>query len=205
MTITISLYCLPPRSSALTLSCSCCLRPRSLKLLLLSGPFRSLFFLGTALSLFCPLRLCPAERVTFLPAEVISFHGPQFPWVQDFLKTAGHFSAKFIRDPQFPRVSSFDSPRRPAACFLPLFRFFRPSVGFTTASSSGAKGFVCEAVSQQRVLYICLSRGRFLVSSSSTWYNITKFNICFVKISLKFVIIFLSKIFVSLPGFFEIL
>jgi hypothetical protein len=43
--------------------------------------------------------------------------------------------ANFIRDPQSPRVSSFVSPRRPAACFLPLYRLFSPLTGFTTASS----------------------------------------------------------------------
>jgi hypothetical protein len=41
------------------------------------------------------------------------------------------------RDPQPPRVSSFGSPRRPAARCRPLCRFFRPPTGFTTASSVG--------------------------------------------------------------------
>jgi hypothetical protein len=32
--------------------------------------------------------------------------------------------ANFIRGPQSPRVSFFGSPRRPAACLLPLCCFF---------------------------------------------------------------------------------
>jgi hypothetical protein len=95
------------------------------------------------------LRLCPAQRVTF-PAAVTSFRGPQFPWVQDFLKTfllrhatvarRGPFlqaAASFFRDPQSPRVSSFGSPRRPATCFRQLCRLFRPLTRITATSSLG--------------------------------------------------------------------
>jgi hypothetical protein len=119
------------------------------------GPFRHLFsnvppfgLLHVYRDIFL-LRLCHAQRVTFFPAAV-TFRSPQFAWVQDFLKmfllrhatVAGRDSflqaaASFFRDPQSPRVSSFGSPRRPAACFRPLCRFFRRSTGFATASSLG--------------------------------------------------------------------
>jgi hypothetical protein len=131
--------------------------PRSLMSLLHSGPFHSIFsnvppfglFGGTS-SLFCPLRLCPAQRVIFLPAAVTSFRGPQFPWVRIFLKTfpllhataarrdtLPQAAAIFLRDPQISQVSSFGPPRRPTASFRSLCRFFRPLTGFTTASPSG--------------------------------------------------------------------
>jgi hypothetical protein len=46
-------------------------------------------------------------------------------------------AANFLRDPQSPRVSSFGSPRRPAASFRPLCRFFIVPEDFTKASSVG--------------------------------------------------------------------
>jgi hypothetical protein len=126
-----------------------------------SGPLQLLLsfirpfgLLGATSSLFCPLRLCLAQRVTFLPAAVTDFRCVQFPWVQDFLKmfflrhatvarreTFLRAATNFFWDPQSPRVSSFGSPRRPAANFRPLCRFFRPSTGFTMASSSGVSVF----------------------------------------------------------------
>jgi hypothetical protein len=77
-------------------------------------------------------RANPARRVIFLPAANSS-RGPQFPWVRIFLKTFFlrhatlarrdtflQAAVNFLRDLQYPRVSSFGSPRRPAACFQPL-------------------------------------------------------------------------------------
>jgi hypothetical protein len=46
-------------------------------------------------------------------------------------------AASFFWDPQSPRVNSFGSPCRPAACFRPLCRLFRPLTGITAASSLG--------------------------------------------------------------------
>jgi hypothetical protein len=96
---------------------------------------------------------------------VTSICSPQFPSVRISLKmfllrhatvarrdTFLQAAANFIRDPQIPRVSFLDSPRRPAACFLPLCRFSRPLTGFTTASSLGtsrcfaASGFLSAEV-----------------------------------------------------------
>jgi hypothetical protein len=130
---------------------------RSLMTLLHSGPLHSLLsyvppppfgIFGETSPLFCTLRFCPAHRVAFLPPAVTSFRGPQFPWVQDFLKmfllrhatvarrdAFQQEAASFFRDPQSPQVSSFGSPRRPAVCFRPPFRLFRPLTRFTTASS----------------------------------------------------------------------
>jgi hypothetical protein len=101
-------------------------------------------------SLFCTLRLCVAQWVTFFLDAVTSFCGPQFPWVQDFLKTfllrhatvAGrdaflYAAGSFFRDPQSPRLSSFGSPRRPADYFRPLCRHYLPLTGITTASLLG--------------------------------------------------------------------
>jgi hypothetical protein len=139
---------------------SCCLRPRSLMPFLHSGPFKFLFssvrpfrVLG-AMSFPCLCNPCSlpgatfAPRVVLIPAAANSLHGPQFSWVLIFLMrflfrhatvaqldTFLQAAANFLRDPQSPRVSSFGSPRRPAADLLPLCRFFRPLTGFTTASS----------------------------------------------------------------------
>jgi hypothetical protein len=108
-----------------------------------SWPFHRLFssvrplrVLGVMLSLveysltkFPSLRATLAQRVMFLPAAN-SCRGPQFAWVLDFLKmfllhhatvarrdTCLQAAANFFRDPQSPRVSSFGSPRCPAACY----------------------------------------------------------------------------------------
>jgi hypothetical protein len=103
-----------------------------------------------SLTKFTSRRATPGWRVMFLPAAN-SCHGQQFFWVRVFLKTfiLRHATfarrdtflqeaASLLRDPQIPRVSFFGSPRRPAACFRPLCRFFRSSTGFTMASSLGA-------------------------------------------------------------------
>jgi hypothetical protein len=148
---------LPPRSFIRLLPCSCCLRPRSLLPLFHSGAFQHLYMnvrpfrlLGVTSSLFCPLRLCPAQRVIFLPAVVNSFCGPQFPCVRIFLKTFSlrhatvarrniflQVTANFLRDPQSPQVSSSGSPRRPAARCRPQCRFFIFPEDFTVAPSIG--------------------------------------------------------------------
>jgi hypothetical protein len=85
-----------------------------------------------------------------LRATASLFWGPQFSRVEDILKmillhhatvarrdTFLQAEANFIRDPQIPRVSSFGSSRRPAACFLQLCLVFRPLTGFITASMLG--------------------------------------------------------------------
>jgi hypothetical protein len=133
--------------------CRGCSISRLLMPFLHSGLLHNLFsyvppfgLFGETSSLFCTLRFCPAQRVIFLPAVVTSFRGSRFPLVQDFLKmfllrhatvawrdTFLQAAANFFRDPQSPRVSSFGSPRHPAACFQPLCRLFRPLTGFTTA------------------------------------------------------------------------
>jgi hypothetical protein len=118
-------------------------------------PFRHLFSNVPPFGLFpmyrgiVLLRLCPAQRATFFPTTV-TFHGIQFPWVQNFLKTflfrhatvARRYAflqaaASFFRDPPSPRISSFGSPCRPAACFRHLCRLFLPLTGYTSASSLG--------------------------------------------------------------------
>jgi hypothetical protein len=88
------------------------------------------------------------RRVVFLWATVNLFRGPQFPWVPIFLKmfllhsataarrdTFLQATANFLWDPQTTRVSSFGSPRRPAARCRPLCRFFIVLEDFTAASS----------------------------------------------------------------------
>jgi hypothetical protein len=120
------------------------------------GPFRRLFpsvrlfRVSRSASLFCLLRLCPAQRVIFIPAAVTSFRSPQFLCVQNFLKmfllrhatvarrdTFLQAAANFSRDLQIPRFSPFGSSRRPAACFRHLRCFLSPSTGITVASSLG--------------------------------------------------------------------
>jgi hypothetical protein len=48
-------------------------------------------------------------------------------WQDIFLQAA----ANFLLDPQSPWVSSFGSPRHPAASFQPLCSFLSPLTGFT--------------------------------------------------------------------------
>jgi hypothetical protein len=96
-----------------------CSRPRSRPLmpLLHSRPFQRLFpnvrpsgLLGELSSLFCPLRLRPAKRVTLLPAAVSLFRCPQVPWVRIFLKTFPLRHATSVR---------WDTFLQAAAIFLP--------------------------------------------------------------------------------------
>jgi hypothetical protein len=117
--------------------------------------FRPFRFLDATVFLTLLFILCCFPRVTFtlwallIPVAVDSLSDPQFSWVQ-FFRTSFFFryatvawqdtfflqaAAKFLRDPQFPRVSSFGSLRHPSAHFRPLRRFFRPSTDFTTAFS----------------------------------------------------------------------
>jgi hypothetical protein len=139
---------LSPRSFIRLLPRSCCFRPRSLMPFLHCGPFQSLFpnvrpFRVSSPTVFWSylLRSCPLP-VILIPAA----WDPQFPWVRIFLMTflLRHATlssrdtflqaaANFLRDQQSPRVSSFGSPRRPAASFRPPCRFFCPLTGFPTA------------------------------------------------------------------------
>jgi hypothetical protein len=70
--------------------------------------------------------------------------GFQFTQVQIFLKTFPlccviavrwdtilQAAANLLRDPQFPRISSFGFPRNPAVSLRPLCRFFHHFTGFT--------------------------------------------------------------------------
>jgi hypothetical protein len=85
-----------------------------------------------------------------IQAVVNLLRGPHFPWVRIFLTTFFlrhatpvqqdiflQAAANYLPDPQFPRVSSIGSPRCTAASARPLCCFFRPSAGFTMASSLG--------------------------------------------------------------------
>jgi hypothetical protein len=118
-----------------------------------------------------------ARWVILLPAGANSFRGPQFPWVWIFLKmfllrlataarrdTFLQAAANFLREPQTPRVSSFGSPRRPAARCWPLCRFFIVPEDITTASSVGTSRCSTSDL-----------RGRSLLSrhaSVVTWHDI---------------------------------
>jgi hypothetical protein len=101
------------------------------RLLFFVRPFQ---VLGVMLSSPCFCNACSVPRVIFalrviiLLAAVSVLRSPQFTTVQVFLKTFLlrcstvawrdtflHEAANFLQDPQFPRVSSFGSPRRPTA------------------------------------------------------------------------------------------
>jgi hypothetical protein len=65
---------------------SCSFGPRFLMSLFNSGPLQRPFcsvrpfrVSRSSLSLFRPLRLCPEQRVIFIPAAVTSFRSPQNP------------------------------------------------------------------------------------------------------------------------------
>jgi hypothetical protein len=128
---------------------SCSLRPRSLMPFLHSVSFQRLFSNVRPLWVSCftlfwsyLLQSNFLRRSTFvlwviLPAATISFRGPQFPWIRIFQKTFIlrrataalrdtflQLASNVLRDPQSPRVSSFGSPRLPAARYRPLCRFF---------------------------------------------------------------------------------
>jgi hypothetical protein len=147
--------CPPHRSLIRILLRSYCFRPRFFMPFLHSGPLKHLFpsvrpfrVLGAMSSFLCLCSLCSlpratfAQRVVLVPAAANSLHGPQFSWVPIFLKmflfrnaTVAQqaiflqAAANFFQYPQSLRVSSFGSPRRPAAGFLALCRFFRPLTG----------------------------------------------------------------------------
>jgi hypothetical protein len=85
-----------------------------------------------------PCHFCRAGRPHSGGVQLLQC-GPQCFWVQLFLTmflfrhatfawrdTFLQAIANFLGDPQFPRVSSFGAPHRPAVDFRPVCRFFRP-------------------------------------------------------------------------------
>jgi hypothetical protein len=60
------------------------------------------------------------------------FRHATLAWRNTFLQAA----ANFLRDPRFPPVSSFGSPRRPAVDFRTLRRFLGSPTGITATSSA---------------------------------------------------------------------
>jgi hypothetical protein len=110
----------------------------------------ALFLVQSFLKKFYLGHTTPAQWIILTPAAAYYLRDPQIPWVPIFLKrflllhatvaqldTFLQAAAKFFPDPQSLRASSFGSPPRPAASFLPLRRFFRLLTDFTTASSFG--------------------------------------------------------------------
>jgi hypothetical protein len=88
--------------------------------------WRDILISTMANSLRCPqISWVPVLRKIFLFRHTIA------AWQDTFLQAA----ANFLRDLQFPRVSSFGSPRHPAVDFQPLRRCFSPLTGITATSS----------------------------------------------------------------------
>jgi hypothetical protein len=89
-----------------------------------------------------------AWQVIFIPSAVNLVHGPQFPWVQIFLKTfllrhatVAHWviflqvTVNLLLDSQLARILPFSFWRRPVARFRSLRRFLSSMTDITAASS----------------------------------------------------------------------
>jgi hypothetical protein len=95
---------------------------------------------------FCTAGHLPADCGQFLPRSTISL-GLKFLKIFPLRRTTAArrdtflpAEANFLRDPQSPRVSSFGSPRGPAAKFRPLCRFASFHCGSASDSMSTKVG-----------------------------------------------------------------